>query len=230
MSAPTLRKVGIELAVTIGIPTLLLWYATDVIGAGPTLALALAFPLGWLLVGVARTRKVDKLALVALVGIAITGGTSLLQLDPKWIALKEGMVPALIALAMLASCLTSAPVLAALLDPVLDRPAVDAAIARHDAADGWRRALLKGTVELAVILLLSGVVSAVLAWWILDAAPGTPEFNSQLGKVNTVGLFAVNLPVAGLATWRLSRVLERLEVLTGLTMEQLVPAASERSK
>jgi intracellular septation protein A len=226
VSAPTLRKAGIELGITVGLPTLILWYGTEHLGAGGALGLALAFPLAWLIIGVARTRRVDKLAAIALVGIAITGGTSLLQLDPKWIAAKEALVPSLIAAAMLATCAGEVPFVGAILEPLLDREAVDEALAAHGARDGWRRILLRGTVELAAILLASAVVSAALAAWLLDAAPGTPEFNAQLGRVNTVGLFAVNLPVAGLATWRLSRVLDRMERLTGLPIERLLPAAA----
>jgi hypothetical protein len=224
-----LRSAGVELAVTVGIPTALLWYGSERLGAGPTLALALAFPLVWLLAGIARKRRVDKLALVALVGITITGGASLLQLDPKWIAFKEGLIPTLMAAAMLATCLTRSPFLAALLDPLLDRERLDSALLRPEAAAGWRTALIRGTFELSAILLASGVVSAALAWWLLDAAPGTPLFNEQLGRVNTIGLVAVNLPVAALATWRLSKVLERLEAITGLKIEELIPATGQRA-
>ncbi len=230
MSASPLKKAALELTLTVGIPTALLWGASERLGAGVTLGLALAFPLTWLLAGVATKRRVDRLAAIALVGIGITGGTSLLQLDPKWIALKEGLIPSLMAAAMLLTCATQAPFLAAILDPILDRAAVEEALVQRQATEGWRAALIRGTLELSAILLASGVVSAAIAWWVLDAAPGTPAFNQQLSQVNTLGLVAVNLPVAGLATWRLSRVLDRLETITGLSIERLIPtAASDRA-
>ena len=75
-------------------------------------------------------------------------------------------------------------------------------------------------------MLLSGIASATLAWWMLDAAPGSPDFNADLSRLNTVGFLFVNVPTIALSVLPLQRLLSRLEALTGRPLDELMPGAA----
>lgn len=221
------KDVALELGITVGAPTVVLWTLTDRIGAAPALVLALAFPLVWIVVGIVRNRKLDKLALLALVGIGITGGVGLLQLDARWVALKELLIPGMFAAIFLGSAAIGSPAIGGVIGELLDRDATDAALAAKGTRPAWDGAIRRCTVEVGLVMLASGVANAALAWWMLDAAPGTPEFNTDLGRLNTVGFLCVNLPTIALAILPMQRLLTRLEGFTGRPLEELMPAAAK---
>ncbi len=221
------KNIALELGITVGAPTAVLWGLTDRLGAAPALVLALAFPLVWIVIGIVRNRKLDKLALLALVGIGITGGVGLLQLDARWVALKELLIPGMFAAIFIGSAAVGSPAIGGVIGELLDRDATDAALAAKGARPAWDAAIRVCTVQLGGVMLVAGVASALLAWWMLDAAPGSPEFNADLGRLNTVGFVCINLPTIGLSILPLQRLLGRLEGLTGRPLEELMPAAAK---
>lgn len=226
MAAPSGKNVALELGVTVGAPTLILWGLTDRLGAAPALILALAFPLGWMLIGIARTRRIDRLALLALLGIGITGGVGLLQLDARWVALKEFLIPGMFAAIFAGSAAMGSPAIGGVLKEMLDPAATEAALAGKGAHAAWDSAIRACTWQLALIMLCSGVANAALAWWMLDAAPGTAEFNTDLSRLNTIGFLCVNLPTIAASMLPLQRLLTRLEGLTGVPIEDLMPGVA----
>jgi hypothetical protein len=220
------RKAAFELGITIGAPTAVLWGLSDRLGAAPALMLALAFPVGWILWKAVQTRKIDKFALVVLFGLSVTGGVGLLHLDARWVAAKELLIPGLFATAMVGSVAAGAPALGPILDQLLDRDATQAALKEAHAEAGWASALVGATLQLAAILVLSGIAQAILTWWMLDAPPGSEEFNADLGRTNTIGFIAVTLPTLALSVLPLQRLLDRLEALTGVPLDKLMSSAS----
>lgn len=222
-------SIGWELGVTVGAPTAVLWGLTERLGAAPALALALAFPVAWISWGIWRTRQIDRLAALALFGIAVTGGVGLLQLDARWVALKEFLVPGLFASLFLGSAATGGAAIAPVLAPLFDADALRAALAARGAEAAWSRAQRVASAQLGAILLASGVANGALAWWILDAPPGTEAFNADLSRLNTAGLIAVTLPTIGASLWPFQRLFQTLERLTGVPVDALMaekPAGS----
>jgi len=95
----------VDLLVSIAIPSLILMKLSgdEDLGATNALIAALAFPLGWGLFELVKYRKFNFIALLGLVSVLLTGGIGLLQLDLKWLAIKEAAIPAVIGLAVLGS-------------------------------------------------------------------------------------------------------------------------------
>jgi len=215
-------SLGWELGVTVGAPTAVLWGLTERLGAAPALVLALAFPTAWIAWGVWRTRQVDRLAALALFGIAVTGGVGLLQLDARWVALKEFLVPGLFAGLFLGSAATGRSAVAPVLAPLFDADALATALAARDAQSAWHRAQRVASAQLGAVMLASGAANSALAWWILDAPPGSDAFNADLGRLNTLGLIAVTLPTLAMSIWPLQRLFQTLERLTGVPVDDLM--------
>ena len=107
----------VELLITLIIPSLILMKLSgpENLGAVYALLLALAFPLGWGVRDYLLQRKLNLFAGLGLVSILLTGGIGLLQLDTRWLAVKEAAIPGLIGLAVAISAYTRQPLVRLLL-------------------------------------------------------------------------------------------------------------------
>ena len=86
----------IELLITLVIFLLILMKLSgpENLGAVNALLLALAFRLAWGARDLVGQRKPNLFAALGLVGILLTAGIGLLQLDTQWLAVKEAPSPA----------------------------------------------------------------------------------------------------------------------------------------
>jgi hypothetical protein len=105
-------------------------------------------------------------------------------------------------------------------------------IAQSLAARGTEAAFtrLLGWVSwvLGATLLVSAVVNFALAWWLLPAMSGTDEFNRQLAKLQFWSWPGTFLPMAAGMYLALTRLIQGLENLTGLTGKELFHPAKAR--
>jgi intracellular septation protein A len=199
----------IEIAVTILVPALILMQLSSESRLGSTgaLVLALAFPVGWgLWEGVTR-RKMSWLALLGVVSTLLTGGIGLLKLDPKWLAVKEAAVPALIGLVVLGSNWTRWPLIRILVfNPTLfDVPKVERALEARGTVLPFELRLRTGTLMLAGTFFFSAVMNYVLARWIVTSPAGSEAFNEELGRLTLLSYPFIAVPsmvmMMGLMYW-----------------------------
>lgn len=191
------------------------------------LLLALVGPLAAALGGIAVRRKIGGLSALALVGVGLSGGIGLLQVDARWFAVKEAVLPALMGAAVAASVRTPYPVVRTVLWEALDGARVDAILTEKGETAAFAKTMSTGTVRFGLLLAASGVVSAALAAVMVTAAAGTPEYNSEVGRYTAWSFGLVNLPSMGGLVWVLSTVLTDLERRTGLTADDLMGAPKE---
>ncbi|MFT7290029.1 MAG: hypothetical protein ACI9D8_000479, partial [Reinekea sp.] len=92
-----------NLLFNIVIPVVILTKFSQESALGPvwSIIVALAFPIGFGLWEMRATGKVNGFSILGVVSVLLTGGMSLLQLDPKYIAIKEAAIPGLIGLAVI---------------------------------------------------------------------------------------------------------------------------------
>ena len=107
----------IDLIVSIVIPTLILMKLSGEDNLGPlgALLLALAFPLGWGLYELVVNKKKNFVAILGIISVLLTGGIGVLELDNKWLAIKEAAIPAAIGIGVLISSYTKYPLVKTLL-------------------------------------------------------------------------------------------------------------------
>ena len=101
-----------EIVFNVIIPSVILmkFSGDDELGAVGGLLAALAFPVifgGYELI---RYKKYNFIALLGIVSVLLTGGIGLLELDTKWLAIKEALIPGLIGIVVFGSTFTKFPV------------------------------------------------------------------------------------------------------------------------
>jgi hypothetical protein len=207
----------ISLLVNIAIPALILMKLSgdDRLGPVYSLLLALSFPLAYGVADLFRRHKVNFISVLGVVSILLTGGIGLLQLDPKWIAVKEAAVPLVIGFAVIVSLKTPYPVVRTLLynDKIIDVPTVEAHLTRHGTTRAFEKSLVTASWLLAASFFVSAVLNFVLARVIVKSPAGSVAFNEELGRMTALSYPVIVLPsmaVMFVAMWYLFRSIKRL--------------------
>lgn len=215
----------LNLVFSIALPSFLLVKLSKPERLGPVwgLVIALAFPVGYGVFDLCRRRKVSFFNVVGIVSVLLTGGLGLFQVAAIWIAVKEAAVPLIFGIAVLGSQWTATPLVRSLLynDKFLDTAKVAAALAANGSAAEFDRLLARTAWLLAGSFFLSAATNFLLAQYLLKSAPGTPEFNAEMGRMLAWSWPVNVLPsllITALAMYLLFRGIKRL---TGLTMEEV---------
>jgi len=216
----------IDLLVSIVIPSVILMKlsGSDYLGSVYALVVALAFPLGWGLFELLRYRKKNFIALLGLVSVALTGGIGLLELNPRWLAIKEAAVPLVIGLAVLVSTHTRYPLVRTLLynPTVLDVDRIHQRLQERGQVDVFEARLQKASYWFAGTFLFSAIMNYTLARWIVTSPAGTEAFNEELGKMTLLSYPMIAIPsmIMMMAIfWYLWR---SIRSLTGFTLEEVM--------
>jgi hypothetical protein len=198
MSATAKPNVMLELLLTLIIPSLILMKLSDPgnLGAVNALILALAFPLFWGLRDFWLRRKFNLLAVLGIVSILLTGGIGLLQLDTRWLAIKEAAIPGLIGLAVVISAHTRYPLVRMLLfSPLLmhvDR--IQENLEQRGNHGTFEGRLKSATWMLGGSFFFSSLMNYILATWIVTSPSGTTAFNEELGRLTLLSYPMIALP------------------------------------
>lgn len=215
----------LSLVVNIAIPAIILMKFSGDQYLGPVAGLlaALSFPLLYGIVDFWRRSSFNFISALGFVSILLTGGIGLLQLDPRWIAVKEAAVPGIIGLAVMISIKTRHPIVRALMynDKIIDIPAVEAALEHHGTRRDFDKSLVTASWLLAASFFVSSVLNFVLARIIVRSDPGTVAFNEELGRMTALSYPVIVLPsmaVMMVALWYLFRSIRRL---THMKLEEI---------
>lgn len=211
-------------------PTLILTQLSGEAALGTTGALlaALAFPLGYGAWDFRRRRQWNLFSALGVISILLTGGISLLQLPPRYLAVKEAAIPGLLGIAVLASLRTRWPLVRNLLfnDAVLDTRRIEAALAARGTATDFERAIGRATWLLAGSFFLSSVLNYVLASTLVTAPAGSLEYNEQLGQLTALSYPLIALPATAVMAGTLFYLFRRVTGLTGLAFDDILRGAA----
>lgn len=226
MSTQKQPSLLVNLLLNILIPTLILTKLSTNEWLGPTWAVvvALAFPLAYGLFDLKQSGKVNFISILGLVSVLLTGGISLLELDPKYLAIKEAAIPTLIGIALLISQFTPYPLLPKLLynDQILNIEAIEQALAAKQLQAELEKRLTITSYLVASSFFLSGTLNYLLARWIVVSPAGTSEFAAELGKMTALSYPVIVIPSMIVLVGSLWYLLHSLKKLTGLDTEQLL--------
>ncbi|KAB2314715.1 MFS transporter [Betaproteobacteria bacterium SCN2] len=226
--APTARPVNplLEITVTLLIPAVILMKLSgpEDLGAVNALLLALAFPFAWGVHALLRERKLNLLAVLGVVSVLLTGGIGLLELDAKWLAIKEAAVPGVIGLVVLASVRTRYPLVRTLLynRTVLDVARVQAALDARGTAGAFENRLRKSTLMLAGTFFFSSAMNYFLATWVVVSPPGSPAFNEELGRLTLISYPMIALPSMLMMLLILYYLVRTIRTLAGLDVTDVL--------
>ncbi len=216
------RSPLLEIAVTLLIPSLILMQLSkpEYLGAAGALLLALAFPIGWGLRELAQSRRFSLFAGLGVVSLLLTGGIGLLELDARWLAVKEAAVPGVLGLIVAGSALSRYPLVRVLLytPMLLDTARIDAALAERGNQAAFEARLRAATWMLAGSFAFSAVMNYVLATWIVTSPTGTAAFNEELGRLTLLSYPMIAVPATLIMLGVLYYLAGGVKRLAGLTL------------
>jgi hypothetical protein len=229
---PPKENLLLNLACNVAAPAIILSKFSESLGAKNALITALAFPLAYGLYDLARRRNFNFLSALGFTSTLATGGLGLLKLEPFWFAVKEAVVPSLIGLTVLVSQWTKRPLVRTMMfnDQVINVPRVEAALDERNQRPAFLNLLKTSSWLLAGSFALSAVLNFVLARIIITALPETAEFNEQLGRLTWLSYIVIMVPSMVIMIYALWRLIKGLEILSGLTLDEILhqPPAQEK--
>ncbi|MFI2810532.1 VC0807 family protein [Microbulbifer sp. JSM ZJ756] len=215
-----------NLLLNIVIPTLILTKLSggDWLGTKWAIVVALAFPLAYGARDLMRSGKVNFFSALGVISIVLTGGISLLELDAKYIAIKEAAIPGLLGIATVASLYTPWPLVRTLLynERILDTSRVAAALADNGNEAAFEKTLQQASWMIAGSFFVSSTLNYILAKVLLQSPPGTEAFNAELGKMTALSFPVIALPATVILMLALFFLFRRIGKLTGLKLEDIV--------
>ncbi|UXI04216.1 VC0807 family protein [Photobacterium sp. TY1-4] len=166
------------------------------LGSLMALLVALAFPVvlgGYELI---KYKKFNFISLLGFVSVLLTGGIGLLELDAKWLAVKEALIPGLIGAGVFISTFTKYPVVSKLLfnDTVLNLDVIKQKLTEHGKEKDFARCLIKSNYLFSGTFVFSSVMNYVLATTIVTSPSGTQAFNEELGKMTLLSYPMIAIP------------------------------------
>lgn len=224
----------VDLLVSIIIPSIILMKLSGDEHLGSTWALlvGLAFPLGWGLFELIKYRKKNFIAVLGVISVGLTGGIGLMEIDARWLAVKEAAVPLVIGLAVLISTRTKYPLVRTLLyNPnVLDVDKIQRSLQERGCEDEFEDRLMKASYFFAGTFLFSAIMNYVLARWIVTSPSGTQAFNEELGRMTLVSYPMIAIPSMVMMIAIFFYLWRTIRRLTGHTLEEVIsPAAGGRN-
>lgn len=216
----------LELAICVILPTIILKKLSAEDSLGPVYALifGLSLPLLFGIYQFAKEKKFGFIPALGFISILLTSGIGLLELDPKYIAIKEASIPAIIAIGTIVSLRTPYPLVKTFIynDKILQIDKVDSALEERQNQDMFDYALKIATYILASSFVLSAILNYALAKYIVKSPAGTAAFNDELGTMNLLSYPVITIPCVIVMIYAMMYLFKQIKQLTGLELEDII--------
>ncbi len=216
----------INILVNIVIPTFILSKASgdEYLGTKLALIVALAFPLLYGLKDFVQTKKVNLFSGLGFVSILLTGSITLLELDPKYIAIKEAAIPGIFGIATLFSLKTRFPLVKTFLynEKILRVDRIAQALEKAGAEKAFEKVLANASLLVASSFFLSSILNYALAKILLVSAPGSVAFNEELGKMTALSFPVIAVPATLVLMFALFYLFRNIKKLTSLDLDDVL--------
>ena len=197
-SPPKQENMLVNLGFNVLVPTLILTKLSgdEYLGTTWGVVIALLFPIVYGLRDFQQRGKINFFSGLGVFSVFMTGGISLLELDPQYLAYKEAGIPAIFGLATLLSLKTPYPLVRTLLfnDTVIEIDKVHHALVEHNSVEAFDQRLITASWIIAASFLLSSILNYLLATLIVTSQPGTVEYNAELGKMTALSFPVIAVP------------------------------------
>ena len=212
-----------NLAFNIVIPVLILTKFSTEQYLGPVwgLVCALLFPIGFGIYELIQSGKLNFFSIVGIISVLLTGGMSLLQLPPAYIAIKEAAVPGIIGVLVLFSGTTRFPLVKTILNnmQLLNLPLLHSKLVEQQQEQAYEKTLDIANKIIAGSFFLSSTLNYLLAKWILVSDPGTAAYNEELGRMTALSYPVIAIPSTLIMMGAVWFVFTRIPKLTGQDLE-----------
>ncbi|MCG6301235.1 MFS transporter [Vibrio vulnificus] len=234
MSNTTAKKSNplVEILFNVFVPSFILmkFSGEEHLGTALALVVALLFPIVYGGMDLIRNKKFNFISALGFVSVLLTGGIGLLELDTKWLALKEALIPGLIGLAVFGSTFTRYPLMQKMVlnDTVLNLDLITQGLdvitqgrKERGKTDAFERCLMSSNYLFASTFAFSSVMNYFLATWIVTSPAGTVEFNEELGKLTLYSYPVIAIPSMLMMFGIFYYVWRQIRSMTSLETEQI---------
>ena len=217
----------INLIVNVAVPMYIMTKlsAPEKLGPLNAVLVATAFPLIYGFYDYIKNKHINKISILGLLGVALNGVFTIIQLNPFWFAVKEAAIPALIGIFVMGSVWTKSPLISMLLNQgIIDTELVNKKVEEYGAEQQYLTLQKNSTIGMALSFFLSAVLNFGLARYIVKSQPGTEAFATELGKMTGLSFVVIALPsmlILGAALWYLMKGLEKI---TKLSIDDIIQA------
>ncbi len=231
---PKQENLLLNMLLNVVIPAVILIKFSGESNLGPrnALLIALAFPITYGLLDFRRAQRVNLFSVLGIISISLTGGISLLELDPKYIAIKEAAIPGLLGIATIASLYTRYPILKTLLynEKLIQVDSVNSALQSNNAEQDFDVSFRNATFILSGSFFLSAVLNYGLARYLLTSQPGTEAFNAELGRMTALSFPVITIPTMIVSIGAFIYLYKKITKLTNLSLEEILvdPEAAKK--
>ncbi len=224
--APKQENILLSIGLNILAPVLVLSKLSEKLGPEVAIVVALAFPLLYGLWDFKDRKQVNYISLLGLIGVGLTGGFSLLKMDPFWLAVKEASIPALIGIGFLVTHWLGKPLLKTLLyNPQLfNTPLIEEKIDENNNRSKIAPLFGKCTWIMVGSFIFSAVMNFILARMIVTTHPELDmiAYNKEFGKLTWLSYIVIAIPSMVFMIAAFWIYVKGLMKLTGLKFEDLL--------
>ncbi|ANU36989.1 VC0807 family protein [Vibrio scophthalmi] len=214
-----------EILFNVFIPSFILmkFSGDEHLGTAMALVVALLFPIVYGGMDLIRNKKFNFIAALGFVSVLLTGGIGLLELDTRWLALKEALIPGLIGLAVLGSTFTRYPFMQKMIlnDTILNLSLINERLQQSGGKAAFDRCLVSSNYLFASTFAFSSAMNYFLATWIVTSPAGTTAFNEELGKLTLYSYPIIAIPSMLMMFGIFYYVWRQIRSLTSLKTEQI---------
>ncbi len=215
----------IEILVNVVIPSIILmkFSGPERLGTVNALVVALSFPIIYGSYDLLRNQHFNYIALLGVVSVLLTGGIGLLELDVKWLAIKEAAIPSLIGIVVAVTGFTRSPLVKKLIfNPlIMATEKVEEKLRENRNEQDFNSKLRFANHCMAGTFVFSAVMNYVLAKVIVTSSAGTVAFNEELGKMTFLSYPVIAIPSMIMLMGIMFYVISVIKKLTGLTLEEI---------
>ncbi|MGR5133633.1 VC0807 family protein [Vibrio alfacsensis] len=214
-----------EILFNVFIPSFILmkFSGDEHLGTAMALVVALLFPIVYGGMDLIRNKKFNFISALGFVSVLLTGGIGLLELDTRWLALKEALIPGLIGLAVLGSTFTRYPFMQKMLlnDTVLNLSLIKERLRERGRTEEFERCLMSSNYLFASTFAFSSAMNYFLATWIVTSPAGTVAFNEELGKLTLYSYPIIAIPSMLMMFGIFYYIWRQVRAMTSLETEQI---------
>lgn len=214
-----------EILFNVFIPSFILmkFSGDEHLGTAMALVVALLFPIVYGGMDLIRNKKFNFISALGFVSVLLTGGIGLLELDTRWLALKEALIPGLIGLAVLGSTFTRYPFMQKVLlnDTVLNLSLIKERLRERGRTEEFERCLMSSNYLFASTFAFSSAMNYFLATWIVTSPAGTVAFNEELGKLTLYSYPIIAIPSMLMMLGIFYYIWRQVRAMTSLETEQI---------
>ncbi|MCZ0921033.1 VC0807 family protein [Vibrio diabolicus] len=227
MSNTTAKKPNplFEILFNVFIPSFILmkYSGEEHLGTAMALVVALLFPVVYGGMDLIRNKKFNFISALGFISVLLTGGIGLLELDTRWLALKEALIPGLIGLAVLGSTFTRYPLMQKLVlnDTVLNLSLINERLKENGQSEAFERCLMSSNYLFASTFAFSSAMNYFLATWIVTSPSGTAAFNEELGKMTLYSYPMIAIPSMLMMFGIFYYIWRQVRTMTSLETEQI---------